>query len=279
MKQRWINSDVYIYERKFFGNVVLVAINKNETTSYAISGLNTSLPAGTYSDQLTGLLGGLSLSVASGSGGNNPVNNFLLAAHTVSVWQFTEGAASPAIGSIGPTSGQPGVKVTIGGKNFGTSTGTVKFGTTTATVNSWTPNQIVVTTPPVPNGNYKITVTNSVGQVSNEIQYTVLTAKLIPVAFTVNNASPTQVGDYIFLNGNTVELGNWNTTWDGAIGPMLAPNYPNWFLVAGMPAGKTIQFKFIKITSAGAVTWEAGANHTYTVPTTGTGSVNVNWQY
>ena len=279
MKQRWINSDVYIYERKFFGNVVLVAINKNETTSYAISGLNTSLPAGTYSDQLTGLLGGLSLSVASGSGGNNPVNNFLLAAHTVSVWQFTEGAASPEIGSIGPTSGQPGVKVIIGGKNFGTSTGTVKFGTTTATVNSWTPNQIVVTTPPVPNGNYKITVTNSVGQVSNEIQYTVLTAKLIPVAFTVNNASPTQVGDYIFLNGNTVELGNWNTTWDGAIGPMLAPNYPNWFLVAGMPAGKTIQFKFIKITSAGAVTWEAGANHTYTVPTTGTGSVNVNWQY
>ena len=279
MKQRWINSDVYIYERKFFGNVVLVAINKNETTSYTISGLNTSLPAGTYSDQLTGLLGGLSLSVASGSGGNNPVNNFLLAAHTVSVWQFTEGAASPEIGSIGPTSGQPGVKVIIGGKNFGTSTGTVKFGTTTATVNSWTPNQIMVTTPPVPNGNYKVTVTNSVGQVSNEIQYTVLTAKLIPVTFTVNNGSPTQVGDYIFLNGNTVELGNWNTTWDGAVGPMLAPNYPTWFLVAGMPAGQTIQFKFIKITSAGAVTWEAGANHTYTVPTSGTGFVNVNWQY
>jgi glycosidase len=279
MKQRWINSDVYIYERKFFGNVVLVAINKNETTSYAISGLNTSLPAGTYSDQLTGLLGGLSLSVTSGSGGNNPVNNFLLTAHTVSVWQFTEGAASAQIGSIGPTSGQSGLKVTIGGKNFGTTTGTVKFGTTIATVNSWTPTQIVVTTPQVPNGNYKVTVTNSGGQVSNESQYTVLTAKLIPVVLTVNNATPTQVGDYIFLTGNTVELGNWSTTWDGAVGPMLAPNYPNWFLVAGMPAGQTIQFKFIKIALAGAVTWEAGRNHTYTVPTSGTGSVNVNWQY
>ena len=279
MKQRWINSDVYIYERKFLGNVVLVAINKNETTSYAISGLNTSLPAGTYSDQLTGLLGSLSLTVTSGSVGNNPVSNFTLPAHTVSVWQFTEGPASPAIGSIGPTTGQSGVKVTIGGKNFGTATGTVKFGTTSATVNSWTPNRIVVTTPPVPNGNYKVTVTNSGGQVSNDIQYTVLTAKLIPVVFTVNNATPTQVGDYIFLSGNTVELGNWSTTWDGAVGPMLAPNYPNWFVVAGMPAGQTIQFKFIKITSAGAVTWEAGANHTYTVPTTGTGSVNVNWQY
>jgi glycosidase len=46
MGQRWINNDVYIYERKFFGNVVLIAINKNETTGYSISGLNTSLPAG-----------------------------------------------------------------------------------------------------------------------------------------------------------------------------------------------------------------------------------------
>jgi hypothetical protein len=87
------------------------------------------------------------------------------------------------------------------------------------------------------------------------------------------------VGDNIFLTGNTVELSNWSTTWDGAVGPMLAPNYPNWFINASVPAGQTIQFKFIKITAGGAVTWEAGANHTYTVPTTGTGFVNVNWQY
>jgi hypothetical protein len=34
---------------------VLIAVNKNETTGYSISGLNTSLPAGGYSDYLTGL--------------------------------------------------------------------------------------------------------------------------------------------------------------------------------------------------------------------------------
>ena len=45
-KQRWINDDVYIYERQFFDDVVLVAINKSDTTSYPISGLNTALPAG-----------------------------------------------------------------------------------------------------------------------------------------------------------------------------------------------------------------------------------------
>lgn len=279
MTQRWINNDVYIYERKFFGSVVLVAINKNETTGYSISGLNTSLPVGTQADYLTGLLGGVPITVGAGSGGNNPVTTFTLPAHAVSVWQFTEGAAAPQIGSLGPTVGQAGVKTTIAGRNFGTTTGTVKFGTTTATVNSWTPTQIVVTTPTVTNGNYNVTVTNSGGTVSNGIQYTALTAKLIPVTFTVYNATPTSVGDYIFLTGNTIELGAWSTTWDGAVGPMLTPNYPNWFLTASVPAGQTIQFKFIKIAANGAVTWEGGSNHSYTVPTSGTGFVNVNWQY
>jgi glycosidase len=277
--QRWMNNDVYIYERKFFNSVVLVAINKNETSSYNITGLNTSLPAGSYSDNLTGLLGGSSITVTSGSGGNNPVNNFTLPAHTVAVWQYVEGAGTPKIGSIGPTLGQSGVKVTIAGKDFGSTTGTVKFGTTTASIVSWSPTKIVATTPAVTNGSYNVTVTNSSSQVSNGIQYTVLTAKMIPVTFTVYNASPTTTGDYIFLTGNTVELGNWSTTWDGAVGPMLTPNYPNWFLNASVPAGQTIQFKFIKIAANGTVTWEAGANHSYTVPTSGVGFVNVNWQY
>lgn len=279
MNQRWINNDVYIYERKFFNSVVLVAINKNETSSQAITGLNTSLPAATYSDYLSGGFGGLSITVNSGTGGNNPVTNFTLPAHSVSVWSFIEGASSPQVGSIGPTSAQPGVKVTIGGKNFGSSTGTVKFGTTTASVVSWTPTKIVATVPTISNGNYSVTVTNSSAQVSNAIQFTALAAKLIPVTFTVFNASPTTVGDYIFLTGDTVELSNWSTTWDGAVGPMNAPNYPNWFLNVSVPAGRTIQFKFIKIAANGSVTWEAGSNHSYTVPTSGAGFVNVNWQY
>jgi glycosidase len=279
MNQRWINSDVYIYERRFFGSTVLVAINKNDTTSANISGLLTALPAGTYADSLTGLLGGASITVSNGSGGNNPVTNFTLPAHAVAVWSFIEGAAAPEIGSIGPTVAQAGVKVTIGGRNFGSTQGTVKFGTTAATVVSWSPTSIVVNAPSVTNGIYNVTVTNSSAQVSNSISFTVLAAKLIPVTFTVNNATPTNVGDYIFLTGDTIELGNWNTTWDGAVGPMLTPNYPNWFLNVSVPAGRTIQFKFIKIAAGGAVTWENGSNHSYTVPASGTGSVNVNWQY
>jgi glycosidase len=278
-QQRWINNDVYIYERKFFNDVVLVAINKNDTTAYAISGLFTALPAGTYSDYLSGLLGGSSLTVTSGSGGNNPANNFTLPAHTVAVWQATGTPAAPEAGSIGPTVGQAGMSVTIAGKGFGSATGSVLFGTTAATISSWSDKSATFKVPSVGNGVYSVQLKNSSGTAGNTIQFTVLTGQLIPVTFTVNNATPTSPGDYIFLTGSTVELGNWGTTFDTAVGPMLDPNYPNWFLNTSLPAGANVQFKFIKIAANGAVTWENGSNHSYTVPSSGTGFVTVNWQY
>ena len=278
-QQRWINNDVYIFERKFFNDVVLVAINKNDTTSYPVSGLNTALPAAEIVGIVGGLMSGPSITVTNGSGGNNPVSSFTLPAHSVAVWQYTSSASAPEVGSIGPTLGQPGVVVTIAGKGLGSSTGSVLVGTTTATINSWSSTSVTFTVPNVGNGVYSVTLKNSSGTAANTIQFTVLTAKLIPVTFTVNNATPTNTGDYIFLTGSTVELGNWGTTWDTAIGPMLDPNYPNWFLNVSAPAGAQIQFKFIKIAANGTVTWENGGNHTYTVPTSGVGYVNVNWQY
>lgn len=277
--ERWMNNDVYIYERKFYNDVVLVAINKNDTTSYPISGLNTALPAGTYTDYLGGLMGGFSATVSMGSGGNNPVSNFTLPAHSVAVWQYTSTASAPEVGSIGPTVGQPGMVVTLAGKGFGTATETVLVGTTAATINSWSSTSVTFRVPSVTNGVYSVTLKNSSGTAANTIQFTVLTEQLIPVTFTVNNATPTNTGDYIFLTGSTVELGDWGTTFNTAIGPMLDPNYPNWFLNVSVPAGTQIQFKFIDIQANGNVVWENGSNHTYTVPTSGVGYVNVNWQY
>jgi glycosidase len=280
--QRWINNDVYIYERQFYNSVVLVAINKNDTTSYSITGLNTALPAGNYTDYLGGLMGGSSITVGSGSGGNNPVTGFTLGAHAVAVWQVVGSVPAPEVGSIGPTVGQPGVKVTIAGQGFGSATGTVTVNGTTATINSRSATSVTFTVPNVANGVYSVQLKNSSGTAANTIQFTVLAAQMIPVTFTVNNATPTNTGDYIFLVGNTVELGNWGSptpTFDNSVGPMLCPNYPNWFLNVSVPAGQTIQFKFVDIAANGTVTWENGANHSYTVPTSGVGSVTVNWQY
>jgi hypothetical protein len=235
------------------------------------------LPAGTYSDYLGGLLSGGSLTVGSGSGGNNPATGFTLGPSTVDIWQKQVNATAPEVGSIGPYVGQPGMTVTIAGDGFGSATGTVLFGTTTASVKSWSNNSVTVTVPSVTAGTYSVTVKNSGGTQSNGISFNVLTGKLIPVTFTVNNAQPTNTGDYIFVTGSVPELGSWGTTFQTAVGPMLDPNYPNWFLNVSLPAGTTVQYKYIDIQANGNVIWEPGNNHSYTVPTSGTASVNDNW--
>jgi hypothetical protein len=169
--------------------------------------------------------------------------------------------------------------VTIAGDSFGSSPGTVTINGSTAAIQSWSNTSVTFTVPNVANGIYQTQLKSSSGVAANPIQFTVLAAKLIPVTFTVNNATPTSPGDYIFVTGNTVELGQWGTTFDTAVGPLLDPNYPNWFLNVSVPAGQTLQFKFVKIASNGTVTWENGSDHSYVVPTSGVGSVNVNWQY
>jgi glycosidase len=277
-QQRWINNDVYIYERRFNNDVVLVAMNKS-ATNYNITGLSTALPAGTYSDQLTGLLGGTSITVTSGSGGNNPVNAFNLGGGKVMVWSYKASEpAAPQVGSVAPVLTRTGDKVTIEGRGFGT-TGTVYFGATAASTVSWSANRIVVTAPASPAGDTAVKVTTSAGT-SNTYQIMKLSGAQVPVTFTVNNASPTSFGDNIYLSGSVYELGNWSTSKTVAIGPLLAPNYPNWFGTVSLPQCTAIQFKFLKITAANVVTWENGSNHTYTTPCGATpGSVTVNWQY
>jgi hypothetical protein len=239
--------------------------------------LNTALPAATYSDYLGGLLSGGSLTVTTGSGGNNPANAFTLGPSTVAVWQMQVKATTPEVGSVGSYVGQPGMTVTIAGDGFGSSTGTVLFGSNSAGIQSWSNSSVTFTVPSVPAGTYSVTVKNSGGSQSNGIDFNVLTAKLIPVTFTVNNAQPTNTGDYIFVTGSVPEMGNWGTTFQTAVGPMLDPNYPNWFLNVSLPAGTTVQYKYIDIQANGNVIWEPGSNHSFTVPTSGTSYVNDNW--
>jgi glycosidase len=271
-QQRWMNSDVFIFERQFYNSVVLEAVNKG-SSSYNISGLYTNLPSGTYSDYLGSLLGG-GTQITVNSGGS--VTPFTLGANQTSVWQFTAGEPStPEIGHIGPNLSKPGDTVIIDGQGFGSS-GTVKFGSTNATVTSWSSHSITVTTPSVAGGQYNVQVCTS--SCSNSYLTDVSSGTQVAVTFTVYNAPPTNYGDNVYLTGNDAELSNWNTTTNTAIGPMDDPNYPNWFIMASVPACQTIQFKFIIIRSDGSVQWENGSNHSYTTPCSGTGYDNVTWQ-
>ena len=279
--QRWINANTFIYERKFYDSVVVVAINKG-ASAQTVSGLVTSLPTGTYADYLTGLVSGPSLTAGGAVSGGYSTSSFTLPANSIAVWQRDPTVSTPQLGNVTPTAAQPGVRVVIAGQGFGGAVGSVKFGSTAASIISWNDQQVVATVPAVSQGTHAVTVTRS-GSVtpSNTFSFTAYQGKLIPVTFTVNNAAPTNPGDNIYLTGNTVELGNWSTTTTGAVGAMLtnASTYPNWWLTVSVPAGKTLQFKAIRIRADGSVTWEAGANHSYTVPASGVGNVSINWQY
>jgi glycosidase len=271
-QQRWINNDVFIYERQFYNNVILVAVNKG-SSSYAISGLYTDLPNGSYNDYLGSLLhGGTSITVSNGA-----VGTFTLGANQVSVWQSTASEnATPVIGSVGPNLSKPGDQVIIDGQGFGSSAGTVKFGSTSATIDNWSAHSITVTTPNVAGGMYNVQVCTS--SCSNSYLTRVSSAAQVAVTFTVYNAPSTSYGDNVYLTGQFDELGNWGTTTTTAIGPLNDPNYPNWFIMASVPACWNMQFKFLIIRANGSVQWENGNNHSYTAPCSGTGYINVTWQ-
>jgi len=276
-QQRWINSDVYILERQFFNDIVLIGVNKNETTAYNIYGLFTALSPGAYSDYLSGLMGGFSMQVNTGTGGNNPVTTFSLPPHTVSVWQSSGPASSPELGSLGPRLAQAGVTATAGGEGFGSSPGTVLVGTTAATVQSWSDSSVTFVVPSVQPGNYNLTVQANGGGTSNALPLTVLTGNEIPVTFTVNSVS-LPAGASVYLTGNDLELGNNVQSPTSATGPLLAvPGAASsWFINTALPGGAQIQFTFFQMLADGTIVPE-GITHSYTVPSSGVGSIAVNW--
>lgn len=272
-QERWMNSDVLVYERTFGNSTVLVAVNKSSSQSYNIGGAYTALPDGQYADVLCNLLGGGTLTVADGA-----VGTYYLQAGQAAVWQYSSADTAPVIGNIDPLVGIAGNIVTITGSGFGTSTGTVRFGTNTAQVVSWSDSLVQVQVPVVAAGYYDITVTTSSGNyTSNYDEFKVLSGAQTAVRFIAKNATTTY-GQSIYLVGNCVELGNWDTT--KAIGPFYnatstIASYPDWFFDVSVPEGYSLEFKFIKKDASGNVIWESGSNHVYTVPTDATGQVSV----
>jgi hypothetical protein len=54
--------------------------------------------------------------------------------------------------------------------------------------------------------------------------------------------------------------------------------YPGWYYDVSVPAGRAVEFKFIKKDASGNVVWESGANHLYTTPSSGPGTSISNFQ-
>ena len=272
-KERWMNDDVLVYERTFGNSTVLVAVNRNTKQGYDITGALTALPDGQYDDVLSNLLGGGTLTVTGGA-----IGSYYLGAGQAAVWQCDRTDTVPIIGNIDPLVGIAGNVVTISGSGFGSATGTVRFGTKAAQVVSWSDSLVQVMIPTISAGLYDITVTTSLGSsTANYDEFKVLTGSQTAVRFIAKDAF-TEYGQNIYLLGNCLELGNWDTS--KAIGPFFNATdsiaaYPDWFFDVSVPEGVDIEYKFIKKDEAGNVIWEGGSNHTYTTPTGTTGEVSV----
>jgi hypothetical protein len=225
-------------------------------------------------------MGGTRITVTGAAGSNNPATNFTLPHRSVSIW-FSAGTPTPSIGSVTPRVANPGATVTIGGAGFGTTAGTVTCtvgGTTmAATVSNWSNSEVTAVVPAIAAGAGAVTVTQGTAT-SNAAPFTVNTSSLIPVNFRVTGTPTLASTDVLMLTGNVAELGNWSTTWNGAIGPVTIPAAGSGLQTVAVPAGAVVQFKFLVLHGDGTVTWENGANHGYTIPAAGVGAAAVNWQ-
>ncbi|KAH7359782.1 glycoside hydrolase superfamily [Pyrenochaeta sp. MPI-SDFR-AT-0127] len=109
---------------------------------------------------------------------------------------------------------------------------------------------------------------------------TTSTACPTSVSVTFTHRVVTAFGDTIKITGNTAQLGSWNPS----NAPTLsASSYttanPVWTITLPISAGTAVQYKFVKISSAGAVTWESDPNRAYTAPACqGSAAVSSTWQ-
>lgn len=270
---RYSSDDVLVYERQFYDDVVLVAVNRQPDASFTIDGVETMLPAGEYSDYLNGMLDGSSITVSSGTGINNS-SSFTLLGGAVCVWQYDSSTSAPQIGNVISTMGRAGNKVYIYGDGLDGNV-TVNFGDTPATVIENSATEIVTTVPENATPGYNdITVTKD-GATSNSFTYNVLSGDQNQVIFHVQ--AETNYGENIYIVGNIPELGNWDP--DNCTEALLNPNYPEWFLPVSVPAGTQIEFKFIKKDSTGAITWESGENRVITSSPDSAGSIDTELYY
>ncbi|MFD7639409.1 carbohydrate-binding module family 20 domain-containing protein [Kitasatospora sp. NPDC059795] len=285
----------------------------NNSGSAVTQTFTTGLAAGTYCDIVHGDINGSACTgptvTVDGSGKATVTVN---AGDAVALYTATTGTASPSpSGSSGPSpSGGPtdpsGTvtqtfnenKTTVAGQN-------VYLVGSLAQLGSWDPNAAVALSSsgyPVWSGSvqlpantafeYKYIVKDASGNVTwesgaNHSANTGASGGTLNDSWGATGSNPGQVsvtfsenrttvyGQNVYLVGSTAQLGSWNPA--GAL-PMSAASYPNWKLTLSLPSGTAFEYKYIVKDASGNVTWESGANRTYTTGASGSVTLNDSWK-
>ena len=99
------------------------------------------------------------------------------------------------------------------------------------------------------------------------------TSSAAQVSFGVQ--ATTVVGQNIFVVGDSAELGGWDPAKAVALS---SSTYPVWRAAVTLPAGTTVQYKYVRKEANGSMTWESGANRSVTVPASGVLTVSDTWR-
>jgi alpha-amylase len=92
---------------------------------------------------------------------------------------------------------------------------------------------------------------------------------------TFHETATTDLGTNVYVVGSVPSLGSWNTA--DAI-PLSSASYPTWSRLVIVPKSTTFQYKFLKKDASGNVTWESGANRSYTTGGSSGYSTNDTWK-
>ncbi|GAA0942776.1 carbohydrate-binding module family 20 domain-containing protein [Actinocorallia libanotica] len=99
------------------------------------------------------------------------------------------------------------------------------------------------------------------------------TTPVSTVAATFNVYASTVPGENVHVVGSTSALGGWDT--DESV-PLSSSGYPYWNGTVNVPAGTQIEYKYIKKTAAGTVTWESNPNRVF-ASGTAANTLNNSW--
>lgn len=262
---RYSDEHVLVFERSFYDDTVLIAVNRHPDESFSIPSSYTELPNGSYEDVLDGLLNGSSITV-----NENYFEEFILEGGETAVWAHqSDNTTDPRIGDVVSTMGIEGDTVNIYGTGFDGNI-EVLFDGISAPILSQN-NDFIQTEVPsgVTPGNVEIQIITD-NYESNTFIYQVLSGEQAQIVFNINEE--TEYGENIHIVGNIAELGNWDPS--EAPEAFLNPEYPYWFLPISVPTNETIEFKFIKVDENGNVTWESGENRIVDTPEESTGVIH-----
>ncbi|WBB76040.1 alpha-amylase family glycosyl hydrolase [Micromonospora sp. WMMD1128] len=95
------------------------------------------------------------------------------------------------------------------------------------------------------------------------------------VATSFAVTATTTYGQNVFVVGDVAALGGWNPANAVALSPAT---YPVWRATVDLPPNTAVAYKYVRKNPDGTVTWESGANRTFTTPAGGTRANTDTWR-